>query len=330
MTGKPIFGASWMTDGHGEFMYAAATSISRIGFPVSNRWNLLRIAKSPLVLMLISLATFQIGIALAHGAFDVVSAPGVSFLRQAFGAAALFVIARPKVRGLDGRQWGAVVGMGGSTALMSLLYFLSLNRIPLGIASAIVFSSPCLWALAGHRHPGQAMWALVATAGVVLLAPWGGVGMNVAGFVLAGFSGLSYAAFIGIANRAGKLFPTSDAAALSMACSAVLLAPLAAASDGIDMFDGSVLIIVGLTAMLSTVVPNVLEFNLTRRISAQVHGVLVSLNPAVGAVTGAILMSEALGILSLVAIGSIFMGAGMAYRATTKASGQMVVRGVIG
>src|SRR5688500_8769676 len=99
-----MFGAYWLTDGYGELMYAAATLIARNGFPVSDRWNLFRIVQSPLILMLISLVTFQIGIALSRSAFDMISAPGVSFLRQAFGASILFAVVRPKVRRLDGRQ----------------------------------------------------------------------------------------------------------------------------------------------------------------------------------------------------------------------------------
>jgi inner membrane transporter RhtA len=119
-----------------------------------------------------------------------------------------------------------------------------------------------------------------------------------------------------IANRSGTLFRANEAASFSLAFSALLLAPVGVATDGADLIDASVLLIVGLTSILSTVIPNMLEFRLTRRITAQVHGVLVSLNPAVGTVVGAVLLSQALGIMSLVAVAIIGAGATLAYRAS--------------
>lgn len=296
-------------------MHAAIRPIPGSGFSPPDRLKLLRIIHSPMVLMLFSLVTFQIGISLTKGAFDFVSAPAVSFLRQAFGAAILFAVFRPKIRGLGARQWGAVIGMGGSTALMSLLYFLALDRVPLGIATAITFSGPCLLALAGTRHRGQAVWVMIAIIGVALLAPWGTASIDLMGYAIAGLAGFSYSAFIVIADRGGPLLPANSALPLSLGCSAVLLAPVGAASAGADMIDGSLLLIIRLTSLLSTVIPNLLEFYIIRRITASLHGVLVTLNPAVGSIAGAVVLSESIGPLGLLAIACICTGVVMAHRA---------------
>jgi inner membrane transporter RhtA len=265
--------------------------------------------------MIVSLVTFQIGIALSKGAFDQIGAPAVSFLRQGFGAAILFTMFRPRLRGLAGRQWGAVVGMGGSTALMTLLYFLALDRIPIGIATALTFSAPALMALGGARSRGYALWVTISISGVVLLAPWGGGGMNLVGSAIAGLAGLSYAAFIVIANRGGASLPRHSALPLSVACSAVLLAPVGVATGGSGLVDASVVATVALTSLLSTVIPNVLEFSVIRRIPASLHGVLVSLNPAVGSVAGVVMLSESIGPIGVLAIAFICAGVVMAHRA---------------
>jgi inner membrane transporter RhtA len=263
--------------------------------------------------MLVSLITFQIGIALTTGAFDLVGAPAVSFLRQAFGAAILFVMFRPRVRGLDRREWGTVIGMGGSTALMTVLYFLALDRIPLGIATALTFSAPGLMALSGTRSRSQAMWVTISMFGVVLLAPWGGGGVNLAGSAIAALAGFSYAAFIVIANRRGQLLPENSALPLSVGCSAVLLAPVGVASAGGRLVDASVLVTVALTSVLSTVIPNMLEFHILQRITASLHGVLVGLNPAIGSVTGALMLSESISPIGFVAIACICAGVTMTH-----------------
>src|SRR5688572_17969812 len=96
------------------------------------RWfhlDLWSIVRSPIVLMLFSLITFHLGVSLTKGALELVSAPALSSLRQAFGAAILFAVFRPEVRGMNGRQWRVVLGMGASTALMTVLYFLALDRV---------------------------------------------------------------------------------------------------------------------------------------------------------------------------------------------------------
>ena len=264
--------------------------------------------------MIVSLITFQIGIALTTGAFNQAAAPAVSVLRQAFAAAILFSLFRPKISGMDARQWGAVLGKGSSTALLTVLYFLALQRIPLSIATAIIFSGPCLMALGGTESRGQAFGVTVALFGVVLLAPWGRGSMDLAGSAIAALAGLSYAAFIVIANRGGRLLPKDTGLPLSVGFSAVLLAPVGVASGGASLIDGPLLATVALTSVLSTVIPNLLEFSIIRRTTASLHGVLVSLNPAVGSIAGAVMLSEAISPIGFLAIACICAGVVMVQR----------------
>jgi inner membrane transporter RhtA len=277
-------------------------------------------AVPPPALMMIGMISFQVGAAFSKDLFDRVSAPGVSFLRVAFGALFLFLIMRPSVRTVGRAQFLVVLGMGGSTAAMSLLYFVALQRIPLGIATAVAFSGPFILAMSGAKRLDQLIWVVVAASGVVLLAPWGASDVDPVGFLLAALAGATYTFYVIVTRRAGQSLPKNDALPLAMGIAAVLLAPVGVASAGADLIRVDVLIIVALTAILSNVLPYILEFNALKRVSAAVYAVLISLDPAVSAVAGLIILSEQIGTLGYVAIGLICVGSIFANRAHNRAA----------
>ena len=118
----------------------------------------------PPILMLIGMVSFQLGAAFSKSLFDDISAPGLAFLRALWGAIFLFALVRPRMRGLNRAQVATVAGMGVTTATMSLLYFLALDRIPLGIATAIAFAGPFILAMTGARQAAQLVWVVVAAS----------------------------------------------------------------------------------------------------------------------------------------------------------------------
>jgi inner membrane transporter RhtA len=277
-------------------------------------------AVPPPLLMLMGMVTFQLGAAIAKDLFDQVSATGIAFLRIAFGSLFLFLITRPTVRGLSRSQWSLVGGMGSTTAVMGLLYFLALQRIPLGVATAIAFSGPFILAMSGAKRFSQLFWVMVAASGVVLLAPWGNSQVSVSGFVLAAVAGLSYTGYVVLTKRAGVALPANDALPLAMGIAAVLLAPVAIVHAGWDMWQRDVIIIVALTSVLSNVLPYLFEFNALKRMTAPLYAVLISLDPAVSAVAGLIVLGEQIGTLGYVAIGLICIGSMLANRAHSRAN----------
>lgn len=269
----------------------------------------------PPLLMLVGMVSFQVGAAVSKGLFDRISAPGVSFLRVAFGALFLFLILRPAVRTVTWDQFKIVLGMGASTAGMSLLYFVALQRIPLGIATAIAFSGPFILAMSGAKRRDQLFWVVVAATGVVLLAPWGNNSVDPVGFLLAALAGGTYVIYVLLARHSGQALPRNDALPLAMGIAAVLLAPVGIVSAGTDLLDPMTLLIVAGTALLSNVLPYILEFNALKRVSAAVYAVLISLDPAVSALAGLIILGEQIGWLGWVAIGLICIGSIFANRA---------------
>lgn len=277
-------------------------------------------AVPPPLLMLMGMISFQLGAAIAKDLFDQVSATGIAFMRTAFGSVFLFLITRPTVRGLSRAQWSLVGGMGTTTAVMGLLYFLALQRIPLGVATAIAFSGPFILAMSGAKRFSQLFWVVVAASGVVLLAPWGNSQVSVAGFLLAAVAGLSYTGYVVLTKRAGVALPANDALPLAMGIAAVLLAPVAIVHAGWDMWQRDVIIIVALTSVLSNVLPYLFEFNALKRVSAALYAVLISLDPAVSAVAGLVVLGERIGTLGYIAIGLICTGSMFANRAHSRAN----------
>lgn len=274
----------------------------------------------PPALMLIGMISFQFGAAFSKDLFSMASAPGLAFLRSAWGAVFLFLIFRPNVGRLNRNQIITISGMGVSTAAMGLLYFLALDRIPLGIATAIAFSGPFILAMMGARQASQLIWVVVAASGVVLLAPWGASGVDPVGFALAGLAGLCYTGYMLLTKRAGQTVPSNDALPLAMGIAAILMAPFGIVSAGTDLIQPKLLVLVGVTAIMSNVLPYMLEFNALKRVTASLYAVLISLDPAVSAIAGVIVLGEGLGARGYVAIGLICLGSMMANRAFARAN----------
>jgi inner membrane transporter RhtA len=296
-------------------------NVTAPGVPVEARgFDRLIWSVPPPLLMLMGMISFQLGAAIAKDLFDQVSATGIAFMRVAFGSLFLFLITRPTVRGLNRAQWSLVSGMGGTTAIMGLLYFLALQRIPLGVATAIAFSGPFILAMSGAKRPSQLFWVVVAASGVMLLAPWGNSQVNASGFLLAAVAGLSYTGYVVITKRAGVAIPANDALPLAMAIAALLLTPVAIFSAGQDMLQRDVIVIVALTSILSNVLPYIFEFNALKRVSAALYAVLISLDPAVSALAGLLVLGERIGTLGYIAIGLICVGSMFANRAHSRAN----------
>ena len=274
----------------------------------------------PPLLMLIGMFSFQFGAAFSKGLFDQVSAPGLAFMRATWGAIFLLIIFRPSVRGLNRNQIMTIAGMGTATACMSLLYFLALARIPLGIATAVAFAGPFILAMSGARNRAQMLWVVLAASGVVLLAPWGSSGVDPVGFVLAAVAGLCYTCYMLLTKRAGQVVPANDALPLAMTFAAIIIAPVGIASGGQDILQPRLIMVVALTAFMSNVIPYMLEFNALKRVTASLYAVLISLDPAVSALAGIVVLDETLGARGYVAIGLICTGSMMANRAHARAN----------
>lgn len=259
-------------------------------------------AVPPPGLVLVAIASTQLGAALAKSLFDDVGASGTVLLRVLFAAVVLVALWRPGVRRWTRADLALAGVFGVALAGMNLSFYAAIDRIPLGIAVTLEFSGPLAVALLGSRRALDVLWALLAAAGIVLLASPGGGSIDPVGVALALVAGACWGSYILLSQRAGRAFPGGTGLALAMAFGAVLLLPVGVAGAGTELLAPGVLAVGAGVAMLSSALPYSLELEALRRLPAHVFGVLMSLEPGVAALVGLAVLGEVLGTREVVAI----------------------------
>jgi inner membrane transporter RhtA len=256
----------------------------------------------PTVLVLIAVTSVQFGAALAKSLFDEVGPGGTVFLRVLFAALVLAAVWRPAVGGLSGADWRLIVLFGLSLAAMNLAFYEALERIPLGIAVTFEFVGPLGVAIAGSRRALDLAWVVLAAAGIMLLSDFGSADLDGLGVALALVAGGFWAAYILLSARVGQTFPGGGGLALAMMAAAAMLVPVGVADAGGELLVPGVLAVGAAVAILSSAFPYTLEMEALRRMPAGVFGVMMSIEPAVAALAGFVVLDEGLATRELVAI----------------------------
>lgn len=252
--------------------------------------------------MVFAVSSVQFGAAFAKSLFEEVGPGGTVFLRVLFAAIVLVAVWRPAVAGRSPADWRLIAAFGFTLAAMNLAFYESLDRIPLGIAVTLEFVGPLGVAVASSRRPLDVAWVVLAGAGIVLLSDFGRAELDRLGVALALVAGGFWAAYILLSARVGRAFPGASGLALSMAAGAVMLVPVGVADGGADLLVPGVLALGLAVAMMSSAIPYTLEMEALRRMPVGVFGVMMSTEPAVGALAGFIVLDEGLATRELVAI----------------------------
>ena len=247
------------------------------------------------------IASTQIGGAAAKTLFDDLGPTGTVLLRTAFAALVLCLVWRPRVRGHDARDLALAVTFGLALAGMNLSFYEALDRIPLGIAVTIEFVGPLAVAVGGSRRALDLVWAALAAGGILLLARAGGH-VDTAGVGFALLAGFFWAAYILLSQRTGRVFPRATGLALAMAIGSIVLLPVGVAGAGSALLEPELLLAGFGVAMLSSAIPYTLELEALRTLPARVFGILLSLEPAMAALAGFVILGEGLRFRDIVAI----------------------------
>ena len=243
----------------------------------------------------------QLGAAFAVTLFDELGPAGAAFLRLALAALVLCVIWRPRLAG-DLRLAGA---LGVSLGLMNWSFYESIARLPLGVAVTIEFAGPLLVAVLGSRRPLDLLWVALAAAGIVLLVGPGAESVDPVGVAFALAAGACWAAYIYLNKRTGAAFPGGSGLAIAMAVGALVVLPAGVLQAGGALAEPELLGTAFVVALLSSVLPYSLDLEALRRLPEAVFGVLMSLDPAVAAVVGVVLLSQELGARDVLAIAMV-------------------------
>ncbi|MBT2227352.1 DMT family transporter [Nonomuraea sp. NEAU-A123] len=249
----------------------------------------------PSGLVLLAIFSVQLGAGFAKELFASLPPSAVVFLRIGAGALIMGAVARPKLKGMSWRDLGVGLGFGVTLAVMNLTFYEAIARLPLGIAVAIEFLGPLGVAVAASRRRLDLLWIGLAGAGVALLAPWGqSASMSWVGIGLAMAAGACWAAYILLSASVGRRFPGTTGLSFAMIVSAIVIAPVGVASGGGDLLQPQ-LLLVGLgVGLLSSVIPYSLELQALRRMPKHVFGILMSLEPAMAALVGVVVLGELL------------------------------------
>jgi inner membrane transporter RhtA len=253
--------------------------------------------------VLLAVGSVQFGSALAKTLFDDLGPGGTVLLRVLFAAGLLAALWRPSVRESDrGDLWLATF-FGLSLAGMNGCFYAALDRIPLGIAVTFEFVGPLGVAVAGSRKPLDLLWVGLAAGGIVLLSGFGSGGeLDGLGVALALLAGGFWAAYIVLSQRTGQAFPGGSGLAIAMVVASAVLLPFGVADAGTSLLEPELLALGAAVAMLSSAIPYSLELEALRRMPKRVFGVLMSLEPAVAALAGFVVLGQVLGAREVAAI----------------------------
>ncbi|MFC8800008.1 DMT family transporter [Promicromonospora sp. NPDC057138] len=246
----------------------------------------------PTALVLLGIVSVQLGSALAKQLFAEVGSFGTVALRLFFAATILVLLWRPSPR-MSRRAWTVVVGYGLTLGLMNLCFYLALDRLPLGIAVTVEFLGPLTVALVGSRRWMDALWAVLAAGGVVLLMGGGG-DVNLVGLLFALGAAACWGLYIVVSAALGRHTTEGNGLALGMIVAALVAVPVGVADSGAALVQPWVLVAGLGLGLLSSVVPYSLDLEALRKIPPRVFGILMSLEPAMAALVGLVVLQELL------------------------------------
>jgi inner membrane transporter RhtA len=246
------------------------------------------------VLVLGAVASVQSGAAVATRLFPSVGPGGTVVLRLALSAVLLLAFARPTIRSRSSTDLGWGIAYGLALAAMNATFYEALSRIPLGVAVTIEFVGPLAVAVLGSRRRLDLLWVLLAGAGVALLTTGGNGGLDAWGALLALVAGGFWAAYILLAQRVGRVFTGASGLTVALVVAAVAVAPFGLVTAGSRLWNAGVIARGAAVAVLSSAVPYSLEIYALRRMRVSVFGVLMSLEPAMAALSGLLFLGQQL------------------------------------
>ena len=270
---------------------------------------------------MVSLITLCAGTSLAKGLFPFVGAEGTTTYRLVFSTLLLMAFWRPWRRAWTWADAPILVLFGATLGLMNLLFYNAIKTVPFGLAIAVEFTGPLAVALWSSKKPLDFVWIVLAIAGMGLILPLGnasGADMQAAaidpvGIAFALGAGTCWAVYIVVGQRVADRIG-AFATPMGMLVAALLVTPVGISGAGSSLLNPEWMLAGLGIALLSSAIPYSLEMYSLKHLPKQTFSILLSLEPAVGALAGWLVLSEQLSTQQLVAIGLIMaasMGSAM-------------------
>jgi inner membrane transporter RhtA len=262
----------------------------------------------PIVLLLVAMLSIQSGAALGKSLFPLVGAEGTTALRLGLAALILCVLMRPWQARLSLKSCRSLLAYGLALGSMNLLFYMSLKSIPLGVAVALEFTGPLALALFSSRRLLDFVWVALAVFGLWLLLPsqHGEARLDPLGISLALGAGACWALYIVFGQKAGAEHGTHTVA-LGTLIAALMVFPIGLWQTGSELFASELLPVAIGVAVLSSALPYSLEMIALTRLPARIFSILMSMEPAIAALSGLLFLGERLAWNQWLAIGAIIL-----------------------
>lgn len=279
-------------------------------------------AAAPFLAVGAAMISVQVGAAFAKGLFPLVGPEGVAAIRV--GLSALILAAAFRLWRLrpDRSTLTALIGYGGMLGLMNILIYKAFAHIPIGVAVSIEVVGPLAVASLASRRTTDFVWIGLAVVGLCLLPLNGQAeGLSIPGVLFALGAGACWGLYIVFGARVAPLGAGRSVAA-GMVVAALITTPLGLIHAGPALWSPRVLAIGAVVALMSSMIPYLLDMFAMARMPRRVFGVLLSASPAVAALAGLIILKEALTPAQWTGIAAIVVacaGAAWGARSTTPA-----------
>ena len=264
----------------------------------------------PILAVLGSVTALGIGTSFAKQLFPQVGPLGTTALRVGFSAVLLLALWRPWRWPLSRADAMSVLRYGVALGFMNLLFYMSLRTIPFGVAVAIEFSGPLAVAMLYSRRPVDFAWLTLAVVGLGLLLPLGHsvASLDSEGVMYALSAAVCWGAYIVFGKRLSHLH-AGHSVALGLTVAALTVVPFGVWHAGSALLDLRILLFGLGVAAISSAIPISLEMMALKRLPQEAFGIMTSMEPAVAALLGLLMLDEHLGRLQWLAIVCIMMAA---------------------
>ncbi|EXB35680.1 triose-phosphate Transporter family protein [Acinetobacter sp. 983759] len=273
--------------------------------------------------------SYQISASFAKQLFSVLDPLTVTILRLCFAAVLVTLMFRSWriISRLPYLRWRDLLCYSASLGLMNILFYLSLDKLPQGIAVGLEFAGPLGLALLSVKYRSDYIWVLLAIIGIVLMVPWGSANaenFSVFGAACALGAGFCWAIYIYFGQKVVQQNIGMHALTIAIIISALALLPIGLYQDAPALVQtqhwGKVLMV----ALLATAIPYALDLLALKSLSKLSYGTLSSLSPALAALAGMVLLKEQINTWQWVALGCIMLASVGVTVGTSKRSRQPV------
>jgi inner membrane transporter RhtA len=256
----------------------------------------------PVPAVLLAIVSVQSGAAIAKTLFPAIGAAGTASIRIGISAIILLIAYRPNLFKITPQQWKIVVPYGLSLGAMNLIFYMAIERIPIGLAVTLEFIGPLLVAIFGSRRLIDYCWVLLAGAGIVLIAPWTNDRVDSLGVIFALLAGALWAAYIVLGGKISKIMNGGQAVSTGMLFAAILILPFGFYENGLANLTPKLFGMGVALALLSSAIPFTLEMKALGQLPPRTFSILMSLEPAAASICAFIFLQENLSFYEILAV----------------------------